>query len=222
VIVAAALTVFGDGSVGRRRHIVFGRSRTIPSRQQLPWAFWIPAARDPRTIWTGRRRIIGHGRDRVQVELHADAQRVRSDGGRGVFDESRRARARPRRAPFTKASTSRWDCEFDDHQATQVIVQTTGGGSQPSTAQRLVPFQTGAAETSKQVGQIPAVTARVRGRSSVEQRQQGDGSRVGGLSRGIVDRVVKLSNGEYEVHTIGVNWPHHVFVNQDFKVVGAD
>jgi len=39
--------------------------------------------------------------------------------------------------------------------------------------------------------------------------------------RGIVDRVVKLSNSEYEVHYIGVNWPHHVFVNQDFKVVGA-
>ncbi len=39
---------------------------------------------------------------------------------------------------------------------------------------------------------------------------------------GIVDRVVKLGNGEYEVHNIGVNWPHHVFVNQDFKVVGAD
>jgi hypothetical protein len=37
-----------------------------------------------------------------------------------------------------------------------------------------------------------------------------------------VDRVVKLSNGEYEVHYIGVNWPHHIFVNQDFKVVGAD
>ncbi|HEX3564270.1 MAG TPA: hypothetical protein VHU17_02780, partial [Acidimicrobiales bacterium] len=39
---------------------------------------------------------------------------------------------------------------------------------------------------------------------------------------GVVDRVVKLSNGEYEVHYIGVNWPHHIFVNQDFKVVGAD
>jgi hypothetical protein len=25
-----------------------------------------------------------------------------------------------------------------------------------------------------------------------------------------------------EVHNIGVNWPHHVFVNQDFKVVGAE
>jgi hypothetical protein len=24
------------------------------------------------------------------------------------------------------------------------------------------------------------------------------------------------------VHYIGVNWPHHIFVNQDFTVVGAD
>jgi hypothetical protein len=39
---------------------------------------------------------------------------------------------------------------------------------------------------------------------------------------GIVDRVVQLSNGEYEAHNIGVNWPHHIFVNRDFKVVGAD
>jgi hypothetical protein len=39
---------------------------------------------------------------------------------------------------------------------------------------------------------------------------------------GVVDRVVQLSNGEYEVHNIGVSWPHHVFVNQDFQVIGAD
>jgi hypothetical protein len=38
---------------------------------------------------------------------------------------------------------------------------------------------------------------------------------------GVVDRVVQLSDGEYEVHDIGVNWPHHIFVNQDFTVVGA-
>ena len=52
--------------------------------------------------------------------------------------------------------------------------------------------------------------------------EQGHKSRIGGLPGGIVDRVVKLSNGEYEVHNIGVNWPHHIFVNQDFKVVGAN
>ena len=39
---------------------------------------------------------------------------------------------------------------------------------------------------------------------------------------GVVDRVVKVSNGEYEVHNIGVNWPHHIFVNKNFKVVGAN
>jgi hypothetical protein len=106
--------------------------------------------------------------------------------------------------------------------ATQVLVQTTGGGSKPSTAAMVVPFQRGAAETSKQVGQIPA------------SYSQGSGTIVSGATAnkateaaltaypgGIVDRVVKLSNGEYEVHNIGVNWPHHIFVNRDFKVVGA-
>src|ERR1700722_12152419 len=37
--------------------------------------------------------------------------------------------------------------------ATQVIVQKTSGGSKPSTATAVVPFQKDAAETSKQVGQ---------------------------------------------------------------------
>ncbi|MFZ0378692.1 MAG: hypothetical protein WAL38_12745, partial [Solirubrobacteraceae bacterium] len=31
-----------------------------------------------------------------------------------------------------------------------------------------------------------------------------------------------LSNGDYEVHNIGVNWPHHSFVNNDFEVIGAN
>ena len=39
---------------------------------------------------------------------------------------------------------------------------------------------------------------------------------------GTIDRVVELSNGDYEVHNIGVNWPHHIFVNADFQVIGAD
>src|SRR5438309_2535479 len=107
--------------------------------------------------------------------------------------------------------------------ATQVIVQPTGGGSATSSAAGVIPFQRGAPTTSKQVGQIPA------------NYSQGSGTIVSGTTAnkateaalaaypgGVVDRVVKLSNGEYEVHNIGVNWPHHVFVNQDFKVVGAD
>ncbi len=108
--------------------------------------------------------------------------------------------------------------------ATQVIVQrASSGGSATSPAAKVIPFQRGAPTTSKQVGQIPA------------SYSQGSGTIVNGTAAhmateaaltaypgGIVDRVVELSNGEYEVHNIGVNWPHHVFVNQDFKVTGAD
>ena len=38
---------------------------------------------------------------------------------------------------------------------------------------------------------------------------------------GIVDRVVELSSGEYEVHNIGVNWSHHIFVDKKGTVIGA-
>jgi hypothetical protein len=41
-------------------------------------------------------------------------------------------------------------------------------------------------------------------------------------SGGIVDRVVQLSSGEREVHYLGVNWRHHIFVNQIVTVVGAN
>jgi hypothetical protein len=108
--------------------------------------------------------------------------------------------------------------------ATQVIMQPTGDcGSAASSAAGVIPFQPGAPTMSKQVGQIPA------------NYSEGSGTIVSGTAAntatqaalaaypgGVVDRVVKLSNGEYEVHYIGVNWPHHIFVTQDFKVVGAD
>ena len=107
--------------------------------------------------------------------------------------------------------------------ATQVIVQPADSGSATSPAAKVVPFQRGTPATSKQVGQIPA------------NYTQGSGTIVSGATAnkateaalaaypgGIVDRVVKLSNGMYEVHNIGVNWPHHIFVNKNFKVVGAD
>jgi hypothetical protein len=100
-----------------------------------------------------------------------------------------------------------------------VIVQSGSASS----AIKVVPFQRGAPSTSKQVGQIPA------------NYTQGSGTIVSGTTAnkattaalaaypgGVVDRVVKLSNGEFEVHNIGVNWPHHIFVNQSFKVVGAN
>jgi hypothetical protein len=105
--------------------------------------------------------------------------------------------------------------------ASQVIVQATKSAT--SSAAGVVPFQRGAPSTSKQVGRIPA------------NYTQGSGTIVGGTPAnkateaalvaypgGIVDRVVKLSDGEYEVHNIGVNWPHHIFVGTNFNVVGAE
>jgi len=107
--------------------------------------------------------------------------------------------------------------------ATEVIVQTTGGRSEPSTVATVVPFQRGAAETSKQVGEIPASYSEGSGTIvSGTTANKATEAALAAYPGGIVDRVVKLSNGEYEVHSIGVDWPHHVFVNQDFKVVGAD
>jgi hypothetical protein len=106
--------------------------------------------------------------------------------------------------------------------AKQVSVQTAGGSAPPSAA-TVVPFKRGAPTTSKKVGQIPA------------SYSQGAGTLVSGTAAnrateaaltaypgGIVDRVVKLSSGQYEVHNIGVNWPHHIFVSKQFKVVGAE
>jgi hypothetical protein len=108
--------------------------------------------------------------------------------------------------------------------ATQVTVQpTNGGGSAASAAAGVVPFQRGAPTTSKQVGQIPPNYS--EGSGTIVSGTTANNATEAALAAypgGVVDRVVKLSNGEYEVHYIGVNWPHHIFVNQNVKVVGAN
>jgi hypothetical protein len=108
--------------------------------------------------------------------------------------------------------------------ASQVIVQpSAGGGAGSSSAAGVVPFQRGAPSTSKQVGEIPANYS--QGSGTIVSGTVANNATKAALAAypgGVVDRVVKLSNGEYEVHNIGVNWPHHIFVNQNFKVVGAN
>jgi hypothetical protein len=108
--------------------------------------------------------------------------------------------------------------------ATQVTVQPTGsGGSAASSAAGVVPFQRGAPATSKQVGRIPANYSEGSGTIvSGTAANKATQAALAAYPGGVVDRVVKLGNGEYEVHYIGVNWPHHIFVNQDFTVVGTD
>ncbi|MHB8691544.1 MAG: hypothetical protein ACYDHH_09890 [Solirubrobacteraceae bacterium] len=105
--------------------------------------------------------------------------------------------------------------------ASQVIVQATNGGGSTSTG--VVPFKPGAPSTSKRVGRIPANYTQGSGKIvSGTTANKATEAALAAYPGGIVDRVVKLSNGEYEVHNIGVNWPHHIFVSQSFKVVGAN
>jgi hypothetical protein len=105
--------------------------------------------------------------------------------------------------------------------ASQVIVAPAINLSKASAS--VIAFKQPNESESKSVGQIPA------------SYKQGTGTIVSGTTAtkatkaalksyagGIVDRVVRLSNGEYEVHYIGVYWPHHIFVTSNFKVVGAN
>jgi len=108
--------------------------------------------------------------------------------------------------------------------ATKVIAQpASGSGPTTPSGTKVIPFQRGAPITSKQIGQIPA------------DFSQGSGTIVSGTAAnkaveaalaafpgGVVDRVAALSTGDYNVHFIGVNWPHHVFVNEAFSVIGAE
>ena len=106
--------------------------------------------------------------------------------------------------------------------ATQVVVQPPSTSASNPGGQ-VIGYSQGEKGSSDQVGQIPA------------DYTQGSGTLVSGTTAdkateaalaaypgGVVDRVVALGDGDYEVHYIGVNWPHHIFVNQDFQVIGAD
>ncbi|MCW3049347.1 MAG: hypothetical protein JWO74_3631 [Solirubrobacterales bacterium] len=107
--------------------------------------------------------------------------------------------------------------------AKQVVVQPASGGSTTFSPSKVVPFKRGAATTSKQDGQIPANYTEGSGTIvSGTAANKATEAALAAYPGGVVDRVVKLSNGEYEVHNIGVSWPHHIFVNKSFKVVGAN
>jgi hypothetical protein len=75
---------------------------------------------------------------------------------------------------------------------------------------------------TKKVGQIPANY--VEGDGTIISGTKADDAIEAALRSypgGIVDRVVKISSTEYEVHNIDRAWPHHVFVTTNYKVVGA-
>jgi preprotein translocase subunit YajC len=108
--------------------------------------------------------------------------------------------------------------------AKQVVVQPPASGASTTySPSKVVPFQRGAQAPSKQDGQVPANYT--EGSGTIVSGTAANKATTAALAAypgGVVDRVVKLSDGEYEVHNIGVSWPHHVFVNTSFKVVGAN
>jgi len=105
--------------------------------------------------------------------------------------------------------------------AAQVIAAPPAGGSSPGG--QVIPYAKGTQGSSKQVGQIPADYS--QGTGTIVSGTTADKAIEAALAAypgGVVDRVVQLGDGDYEVHYIGVNWPHHIFVNQDFQVIGAN
>ena len=107
------------------------------------------------------------------------------------------------------------------------IVSATSSSGTPAasaaTTAKVIPFQRGNPSPAKIVGQVPPgwtagsgtlVTGTAAGRAKA--------AALAAYPGGTVDRVVQVGGGDYNVHIIGVNWPHHVFVNSSFQVIGAE
>jgi hypothetical protein len=99
----------------------------------------------------------------------------------------------------------------------------SGSASANATAAKVIPFQRGAPSPAKVVGQVP--TTFQPGTGTIVTGTAANKAKAAALAAypgGTVNRVVLLSDGQYNVHVIAVNWPHHVFVNTEFKVIGAE
>jgi hypothetical protein len=106
--------------------------------------------------------------------------------------------------------------------AAQVIVSPSStSGSNPGG--KTIGFTKGSKGSTAKVGTIPSDYTQGSGTlASGTTADKATEAALAAYPGGVIDRVVELSNGDYEVHNIGVNWPHHIFVNQDFQVIGAD
>jgi hypothetical protein len=99
----------------------------------------------------------------------------------------------------------------------------SGSTASAATTGKVVPFHRGQPTPAKVVGQVPSSFS--PGAGTIVTGTVASKAKAAALAAypgGTVNRVVLLSNGEYNVHMIAVNWPHHVFVNQTFQVVGAE
>ena len=99
----------------------------------------------------------------------------------------------------------------------------TPAGTNAATGGKVIPFNRGQPSTATKVGQVPASFSPGAGKIVTgAAANKAQAAALAAYPGGTVNRVVQLSDGEYNVHMIAVNWPHHVFVNQSFKVVGAE
>jgi hypothetical protein len=97
------------------------------------------------------------------------------------------------------------------------------GSANGATDANVVPFHRGQPGPSKVVGQVPANWSPGTGTIIAgAAANKAKAAAVAAYPGGTVNRVVLLSNGEYNVHIIAVSWPHHVFVSKSFKVLGAE
>jgi hypothetical protein len=88
---------------------------------------------------------------------------------------------------------------------------------------QVIPFAAGQPGATQVVGQVPL--GYVQGSGTIVTGPAADTATAAAIAAypgGTVNRVVLLSSGDYEVHMIAVNWPHHVFVNSNFTVIGAE
>jgi hypothetical protein len=88
---------------------------------------------------------------------------------------------------------------------------------------KVIPFHRGQPSPATLVGQVPANWNPGSGTIVTgAPANKAKAAAVAAYPGGTVNRVVLLSDGKYNVHIIGVNWPHHVFVSTDLKVLGAE
>jgi hypothetical protein len=99
--------------------------------------------------------------------------------------------------------------------------ESSSSASAAATA-KVIPFHRGQPSPAKVVGQVPP--GWTAGSGTIVTGTTANKAKTAALAAypgGTVNRVVQISGGDYNVHIIAVNWPHHVFVNQEFKVIGA-
>src|ERR1700734_1286415 len=98
--------------------------------------------------------------------------------------------------------------------ASQVIVDPPSS-SASSPGGQTIGYSKGTQGSTEKVGTIPSDYS--QGSGTLASGTTADKATEAALAvypGGTIDRVVELSNG--------VNWPHHIFVNADFQVIGAD